>query len=424
MKVRELAYFIVNSVYKNKAFSNIELSQTIRSNKLSDQDRGFLTRLVYGTLQNAMMLDYEIACATSGKNIRPEMRTLLKVALYQLRHMDRVPDYAVINETVEIAKEHMGFQASKFANAVLRNLQRQKYEPKEDDFKDRLSYLSLIHSTPEWVVKMMAKHYGEEVAVGWLKSNTNEAPLTVRVNTLKSSCEELINSGNFVKTNLSATGLKYIGSEPIASTKEFLEGKFVVQDESGQLVAQILNPQQNDYILDMCAAPGSKTYHIAALLNNTGKIVAVDLHDHRIKLLESNLPRLGIINVKTRVYDSTKLLDIFEENTFDKILLDAPCSGLGVVRRKPDILINLDQNKLDDIISVQQKLINQAVKLVKVGGTLVYSTCTLNKKENEKQVEYLLNNYPNFKLVDSRILFPHQFDSDGFFIAKFVKEEE
>ena len=354
----------------------------------------------------------------------PRFSTLLKVALYQLRYMDRVPDYAVINETVEIAKEHMGFQASKFANAVLRNLQRQKYEPKVEDFKDQIAYLCLCYSTPEWVVRMMAKHYGEDVAINWLKSNTLEAPLTVRVNTLKSSIDELLNTGKFVKTELSEVGLKYIGDEPVASLKEFLDGKFVVQDESGQLVASTLNPKPNDYILDMCAAPGSKTYHIASLLNNTGKIVAIDLHDHRVKLLESNLPRLGITNVKTKAYDSTKLLDIFDENTFDKILLDAPCSGLGVVRRKPDILINLEQNKLDEIISIQQQLIDQAVKLLKVGGTLVYSTCTLNKKENEKQVEYLLNKYPNFKLVENKIIFPHQYDSDGFFIAKLIKEEE
>ncbi len=423
MKVREIVYDVLSSVYKNKAFSNIELSQAIRSNDLSDLDRTFLTRVVYGTLQNARLLDYEISQATQGKELRPEMRTLLKSALYQLRYMDKVPDYAVINETVDIAKNRMGINASKFANAVLRKLQGTQFIPKEEDFKDNLSYISLINSQPEWAVKMIAKHYGEEVALNWVKANRSEAPLSIRVNTLKSNKEELLATGKFAETKLSPVGLHYIANESIATQQDFLDGKYVIQDESGQLVAPLLAPKPHETILDMCAAPGSKTYHMAALMRNLGKIVAIDYYPHRLRLLEGNLPRLGISCVQTKVFDSTKLDTIYAPESFDRVLLDAPCSGLGVARRKPDILINLNQNQLDDIIALQQQLIDQAVKLVKVNGVMVYSTCTLDKKENELQIRYLIEKYPAFKLVESRLITPDEFAADGFFMAKLVKEK-
>ena len=214
----------------------------------------------------------------------------------------------------------------------------------------------------------------------------------------------------------------YTGDEPIGNVKEFLEGLVTVQDESGQMVAEIMDPKENCSILDMCAAPGSKTFHMASKINNKGKIVAIDLYEHRIQLLKNQIKRLGATSVIPVCYDSTKLLEKYQEESFDYVLLDAPCSGYGVVRRKPDLLVNIDQKDLDGILSLQKELIDVAVKLVKNQGTLVYSTCTLNKKENESQVEYLLNKYPNFKVVEQRVIFPDEFDSDGFFICKLVRE--
>jgi 16S rRNA (cytosine967-C5)-methyltransferase len=423
MKVRELAFEIISTFYKKKTFINIALSQAIRRHNLTAVDRAFLTRLVYGTLQNHRLLDYEIKKVTTNKKIRPDMRSLLKCALYQMRFMDKVPAYAIINESVEIAKKNFGLQATSFCNAVLRQLQKEKFEPKREEFIDELAYLSLVYSHPEWLLRMVAKHHGQDSAICWLKNNNKEAPLTVRVNTLKAKKEELLKLGFFRENLASSEALDYIDKGNPADLPEFLAGKFVIQDLSSQLVASLLNPKVGDTVLDMCAAPGSKTYHLAALMKNQGKIVALDIHEHRLKLLVGNLPRLGISIVETKQCDATKLDQFFPAESFDAVLLDAPCSGLGVIRRKPDILINLKQEALDSLIDTQRLLIDQAVKVVKKGGTLVYSTCTINKKENEGQIEYLLKRYPNFKLESQTLILDNENLNDDFFMAKLRRSD-
>ena len=424
MKVRELGFNILSDIYKKGSYANIALSQALREESIDEKDKAFLTRLVYGTIQKNLILDYEIKKALDGKKIAPDMRTILKMSLYQLRYMDKVPDYATINEGVNLAKKKLGKEASSFCNAILRRLQKETFKPLKEEFKDDIAYFSLIYSHPEWLVRMVAKHYGEEVALDWLKHNSEEAPLTIRVNTLKSSKEELLKTGRFKEAKLSPCALYYLEGGSPANTKEFLDGKYVIQDEAGQLVALMLDPKENEKVLDMCAAPGSKTYQIADLMHNKGRIIAIDLYEHRLDLLKKNLPRLGISIVKTKAYDSRKLLDIYQEGSFNRVLLDAPCSGLGVIRRKPDILINLKQENLDGIINLQKELIDCAVKLVKKGGILVYSTCTIDKKENEGQIKYLTSSYPEFKLIDSRLVLPNKEESDGFYMAKLQRIAE
>ena len=422
MQARKLAYSILNSVYKDKGFVNLLLNNALNESNLKPNDKGLVTNIVYGVLQNSMYLDYVIRHYCVDKKVDARMRTLLKCAFYQMYFMDKIPNYALVNETVEIAKNELGLQASKFANAVLNNAIRNPFTLKQSDFKDELSYLCMKYSHPEWLIRMIGKHYGMDKAMSYMKSNVTPPPLSLRVNTLKTSVEEILKVPYFKKGNLSPVGLFYTGDEPIGNVKEFLEGLVTVQDESGQMVAEIMDPKENCSILDMCAAPGSKTFHMASKINNKGKIVAIDLYEHRIQLLKNQIKRLGATSVIPVCYDSTKLLEKYQEESFDYVLLDAPCSGYGVVRRKPDLLVNIDQKDLDGILSLQKELIDVAVKLVKNQGTLVYSTCTLNKKENESQVEYLLNKYPNFKVVEQRVIFPDEFDSDGFFICKLVRE--
>ena len=422
MQARKLAYSILNSVYKDKGFVNLLLNNALNESNLKPNDKGLVTNIVYGVLQNSMYLDYVIRHYCVDKKVDARMRTLLKCAFYQMYFMDKIPNYALVNETVEIAKNELGLQASKFANAVLNNAIRNPFTLKQSDFKDELSYLCMKYSHPEWLIRMIGKHYGMDKAMSYMKSNVTPPPLSLRVNTLKTSVEEMLKVPYFKKGNLSPVGLFYTGDEPIGNVKEFLEGLVTVQDESGQMVAEIMDPKENCSILDMCAAPGSKTFHMASKINNKGKIVAIDLYEHRIQLLKNQIKRLGATSVIPVCYDSTKLLEKYQEESFDYVLLDAPCSGYGVVRRKPDLLVNIDQKDLDGILSLQKELIDVAVKLVKKQGTLVYSTCTLNKKENESQVEYLLNKYPNFKVVEQRVIFPDEFDSDGFFICKLVRE--
>ena len=422
MQARKLAYSILNSVYKDKGFVNLLLNNALNESNLKPNDKGLVTNIVYGVLQNSMYLDYVIRHYCVDKKVDARMRTLLKCAFYQMYFMDKIPNYALVNETVEIAKNELGLQASKFANAVLNNAIRNPFTLKQSDFKDELSYLCMKYSHPEWLIRMIGKHYGMDKAMSYMKSNVTPPPLSLRVNTLKTSVEEMLKVPYFKKGNLSPVGLFYTGDEPIGNVKEFLEGLVTVQDESGQMVAEIMDPKENCSILDMCAAPGSKTFHMASKIQNKGKIVAIDLYEHRIQLLKNQIKRLGATSVIPVCYDSTKLLEKYQEESFDYVLLDAPCSGYGVVRRKPDLLVNIDQKDLDGILSLQKELIDVAVKLVKKQGTLVYSTCTLNKKENESQVEYLLNKYPNFKVVEQKVIFPDEFDSDGFFICKLVRE--
>lgn len=420
MKVREIALNIINSISKNKSFSNIELNKAIRENSLNDADKALLTRIVYGTIKEFVILDYEINKATDNKSIKPLVRDLLRMSLYQMRYMDRVPTYAIINEAVEIAKKVQGSMTANFVNAVLRRLSFDLFTPSKLDYKDELDYISILNSIPSWITHMISKQYTKEDALTYIKSSKLDSPISLRVNTLKANLDDLLKKDYFVKSSLSPVGLIYTNDKSLNELEEFMNGEVFVQGESSQLVPLLLNPKENDCILDMCAAPGGKTYGISALLNNSGKVYSVDLYDHRIKLLENNLPRLGIKNVKTIVGDSRKL-SMFKDNTFDKILLDAPCSGLGIIRRKPDIIYNIKQDDIDSLIALQRELIDEAYRLLKNGGELVYSTCTIDKKENDGQVKYMLDKYKDLELVESKTLLPTEEIVDGFFMAKLKK---
>jgi 16S rRNA (cytosine967-C5)-methyltransferase len=214
----------------------------------------------------------------------------------------------------------------------------------------------------------------------------------------------------------------FVGSDSVFETSEYKAGLISPQDESGQLVAPQLDPKPGDYILDMCAAPGSKTMHLAELAQDKAKIIAIDLYPHRVKMIEASKKRLQIKGVSALELDALTLKNTFKEQEFDKILLDAPCSGYGVIQRKPDILLNTKQENLDQLIKLQQGLIDQALVMLKKGGTFVYSTCTLNRKENDLQVAYALSKDSNLKLISSRQILPSEYQSDGFFYAKFIKE--
>jgi len=421
MKVRQLALEVIDSIYKNKSYSNIELNKCLRENDLSSLDKSLLTNIVYGTIKKSVALDYEINKVVERKDFKPKVRSLLKMSLYQLRYLDKVPSYAIINEAVEISKDIFGFQTSKFVNAVLRKLSEKSYLPNKEEC-DELEYLSLQTSFPLWAVKMIEKQYGRDVIINYLKSVDKPSELYLRVNNIRTSKDKMLEKDYFKEGHLDCS-LLYKGEKAINELEEFLSGEVTVQSESSQLVSLFLNPQENDSILDMCAAPGSKTYHIADLIHNKGSILSIDLYPHRIDLLKNNLPRLGIKCVKTKVYDASKISEVVKEESFDKVLLDAPCSGLGVIRRKPDILLTLSMNKLDGIISLQQALLDEAYKMIKDQGELVYSTCTINKKENENQVDYLLNKYQDMKLIEKKIIFPDENNYDGFFMAKFRKEK-
>lgn len=420
MKVREVAFKVLWDILRDDLYSNIALDKALRDEPLSIVDKKFLTMLVHGTLQRYSSLEYEINQVTKGKVIKPKMKLMLIMSLYQLRYMDKTPSYAIINEAVEYMKNLDGKQAANFTNAVLRTLTRENHKPKVADFPNYLQYLSVAGNTPMFICKMWNAQYGMEITKEIIKVNLKEAPFAIRVNTLKTNKEKLL-KGEYIEGKLAPSALLYQGNKRISELDEFKNGEISVQDESGQLVAFMLGPQKDEIILDMCAAPGSKTGHIAELMQNSGKIYALDLHEHRVKLLSEGMNRLGVSNVEALVKDATQL--DFSEEMFDRILLDAPCSGLGVVRRKPDILRKITPDKIDGIMEDQRKLLESADKHLKKDGILVYSTCTINKNENEKQVSKFIEKHPNYSLLEEKVIFPYEYDSDGFYIAKLKKGE-
>ncbi|MCD7840073.1 MAG: 16S rRNA (cytosine(967)-C(5))-methyltransferase RsmB, partial [Erysipelotrichaceae bacterium] len=247
-------------------------------------------------------------------------------------------------------------------------------------------------------------------------NNTIPKP-TARVNTLLTSVDDILQIDGFSKSPLSIDGVYYQGA--IVNSEAYKQGLITIQDESSQLVARLLNPKQSDYVLDMCAAPGGKTTHLSALMNNQGMIEAYDLYEHKINLINQLCQRLHVTNIHTYCYDSTKLIDIYHGEIFDKILLDAPCSGLGVIKRKPEIKYH-DSSQLDELEKIQQNLLENAYPILKKGGKMVYSTCTLNKKENEKQIQAFLLRHPDMKILEEKTILPTI--SDGFYMCLLEKE--
>lgn len=410
------AYRILNQYFEDESFLNIALNEELKKSELKREDKDLCTTIVYGTIQNLLFIQYQLQPYIKGKRVKKKIKTLLYMSLYQLIYLDKIPDYAVINEAVNIAKKQ-GYQTSKFVNAVLRNFIRNERRSLED--LDELERISIETSHPLWMVKMFNKQYGLEKTKKICLEDNTPPTRSGRVNTLKASKEELLKEGCFKEGTLSKDALLY-NKGNLALTSYFKEGKVTIQDESSQLVARLLDPQKTDYVLDMCSAPGSKTTHLSALMENQGKIEAYDLYEHKVKLVEYDLRRLGVKNVHIQAGDSTKLKEVYSEKTFDRILLDAPCSGFGVLKRKPEIKYH-DSSVMDGLVSLQALLLENAYYLLKNDGTMVYSTCTINKKENELMIQKFIEKHPDMEVIKQRTILNYEYHTDGFFMCKMKK---
>ena len=410
------AYRILNQYFEDESFLNIALNEKLKKSELKREDKDLCTTIVYGTIQNLLAIQYQLQPYIKGKRVKKKIKTLLYLSLYQLMYLDKIPEYAVINEAVNIAKKQ-GYQTSKFVNAVLRNFVRNERRSLEN--LDELERISIETSHPLWMVKMFNKQYGLEKTKKICLEDNTPPTRSGRVNTLKASKEELLKEGCFKEGTLSKDALLY-NKGNLALTSYFKEGKVTIQDESSQLVARLLDPQKTDYVLDMCSAPGSKTTHLSALMENQGKIEAYDLYEHKVKLVEYNLRRLGVKNVHIQAGDSTKLKEVYPEKTFDRILLDAPCSGFGVLKRKPEIKYH-DSSIMDGLVSLQALLLENAYYLLKNDGTMVYSTCTINKKENELMIQKFIEKHPDMEVVKQRTILNYEYHTDGFFMCKMKK---
>lgn len=442
---RYVAVDILDKVESKGAFSNLLLNQTIKQNKVNESEVGLLTELVYGVMQRKRALDYQLEpFLKKTKNLEGWVRQLLRVSLYQLDHLDRVPDHAVINEAVTIAKirGHKGIAG--LINGVLRNLQRHDRRP-YTEIDNPTSRIAIQYSLPNWMVELFIEELGLEETEKLASSLLEKAKVSLRINTKKQSKREIIrqlkNEGFEVEeSDLSSVGLISQAGLP-AKSSLFRSGAITIQDETSMLVAPALEVAPHHHVLDACAAPGGKTTHIASYLNAAkgGKVTALDLHEHKVKLINENAKRQGVEDVvEAKAMDAREVTERFGKKVFDRILVDAPCSGLGLMRRKPDIRYTKTLKDVDNLKKVQLSILEAVCDSLKQNGQLLYSTCTITKKENEEVIDSFLKEHPEFDRMSVYIegekpirsadgsvsVYPHQYDTDGFFICVLKKRTE
>ncbi|MFS0782356.1 16S rRNA (cytosine(967)-C(5))-methyltransferase RsmB [Bacillus sp. 1P06AnD] len=441
--VRELALDLILSVEKNQSYSNLLLNAVINKNHLSSADSGLLTELAYGVIQRKLTLDYYLEpFIQNSRKLEQWVRILLRMSLYQMIYLDKVPDHAIIFEAVEISKKRGHKGIASMVNGVLRSVQRNGIRSL-DEITDPIKRISIETSHPEWIVKRWADQYGEEKTREMCLFNLQAPHQTARVNLPKASREQVMEI--LKEEGYSIEASEYVPEGIIclrgnlAHSSAYKEGFISIQDESSMLVSYAVNAKSDEKVLDCCAAPGGKTTSIAEKLGE-GTVYALDLHDHKVKLIKQQADRLGLMNVTAASHDARKAGDLFDPQTFDAILVDAPCSGLGVMRRKPDVKYTKKEEDIARLASIQQDILEAVDPLLKDGGLLVYSTCTVDKNENEAVVDTFLKNHTNyskdtslknrlpekvrpFASESSLQLFPQDMGSDGFFIACFRKKE-
>lgn len=422
---RKTAYRILFNMEKNDSYSNIETNNRIIEMKPTSP--AFVRELVYGVLKNKFYLDYLLQQLVS-KNLdkmKTEPHILLRMGLYQLIFMNSVPDYAAVNETVKMAKK-ICFYQTKMVNGVLRNFLRKKDELKSPATeKDLIKRLSITYSYEPWIVKLWVKQYGEEKAEDLMNAGNLVPPFTIRVNDLLTNRDSLYkslrNHGLEVEKPELCEHVLNVSGHGIMALPEFEEGMFYVQDIASSVAVESLEPKPGEFLIDVCAAPGGKTITAAELMGNNGKILAFDIFENKIKLINDRAKRLGIDIIDGKVSDAT-ILNEDLIGVADKVICDVPCTGLGVIRRKPEIKYKKIFDNGKDLAEKQLIILQNASHYLKKDGLLLYSTCTINSVENSDVVEAFLRNNPNFKLISHRQLMPVGENSDGFYYCILKKK--
>lgn len=433
MNVRTHALNAYNRIMNDGGYSNIVISDIINDSELNEQDNRLLTELVYGTISKKLTLEFYLSPFIRGR-MKAWQRNLLLMSIYQLIYLDRVPEYAVINEAVEMTKSELGFSESKVTNAILRNFTRTELRNTED-IKDPIKRLSIESSIPQWILNHWKTHYGIEETKRIAMSLTSNSELYIRTNTKKISREDLLEklSNDNIEVAISPLHPDALIAKTnrILSSPWFHKGYYSVQDVSSMFVNTALNPADGDHILDCCAAPGGKGLHALEKLNE-GHVSLADVFPHKIKLINQAAKRLELKDYKAFIADATTF-DYGE--LYDKIIVDAPCSGLGVMRRKPEIRYEVKESDIESLVTLQLEILNNVSKFLKPGGVLVYSTCTIHQMENEnvaytfkktqEDYDFLEFELPTLDFKGNmRQILPHEFDTDGFFIAKFIRKAE
>ena len=436
VNTRELILGILLEVMEEGNYSHLVIRAVLdKYQYLEKQERAFITRVAEGTIQTAIELDYIINQFSKVKvnKMKPVIRNLMRMSVYQMKYMDSVPDSAACNEAVKLARKKGFSSLSGFVNGVLRNISRNLGEVQYPDLERfPVEHYSVKYSMPEWLIEQWIADYGIAVTSETLEAFASEAPITIRTNlekiTPEALAERLHAEGATVKKLELAeypelnyafliSGFDYLNALP-----SFNEGLFYVQDISSMMVAEQAAPKEGDYIIDVCAAPGGKSTHLAEKLKGTGMVEARDLTDYKVGLIEENILRHACTNMKAVQMDAT-VLDEGSVSKADIVIADLPCSGLGVMRKKTDIKYKMTAEKMASLVELQREILHTVCTYVKPQGMLLYSTCTINRKENEENVTWFLEKHPEFKLCGMQQIFPKEEFGDGFFIAKMRKAE-
>ncbi len=423
---RKIVLTILNDIEKQNSYSNIVLDVAISKYNLEGRDKNFVFKIVYGVLENKILLDYYISkiSSTKLKKIDGRILNLLRMSLFQIIFLDKVPNSAVVDEAVKLVKS-INYKSKAFVNAILRNFIR-KYEQIElpDKQRDKVNYYSVKYSYPSWIIDRWLNEYGEKFVSELLIEYNKPPMLNLRVNTLKTDRNSLIDiltdEGLVVKNGMLEESIvvESITNTDIKSLKSYDDGLFFIQDEASMMVAKSLGVLPNMKVIDVCSAPGGKSTHIAQIMENKGEIVAFDIYEHKLNKIEQNATRLGIDIIHTYKHDSKEINSKYIEFA-DRVLVDAPCSGFGIIRRKPEIKYSRTLEDIHELTKIQYEILESSSKYVKPSGTLVYSTCSIESIENEFVVNSFLKNHSDFKLSEEGMtkLFPNVNGTDGFFIA-------
>lgn len=421
VNTRALVLEMLIEILENGKYSHLVLSDVLNKYQyLEKTERAFMTRLTEGTIEQKIQLDYviDLYSKTKVKKMKTLIRNLLRMSVYQLLYMDAIPDSAVCNEAVKLAKKRGFTQLSGFVNGVLRTIAREK---------DEITFpsLSVKYAMPEWLIDLWEKAYGEDKTIEILEGFQMKQPMSIRVNQSRTTAEQL-------KEELEQEGLTvepvpglemayYVsGVDSLGQLKNFVDGDFYVQDVSSMRVAHLADVKKNDYVIDVCAAPGGKSTHLAELLGNTGMVEARDLTQYKVGLIEENIRRQGLTNIKAVQMDAT----VWDEESVEKadvLICDLPCSGLGVIGKKTDIRHKMTLETTNELAQLQRKILDTVHHYLKPDGTMIYSTCTMNPAENEENVNYFLEQHPEFRCEYMEQLFPGNVNRDGFFLAKLHK---
>ena len=424
--VRELALEVLLEIEKGEKSHLILRNVLEKYQYLTKQERAFLTRVTEGTIERMLELDYIINqySKVKVKKMKPVIRNLLRLAVYQMKYMDNVPDSAACNEAVKLAVKKGFVNLRGFVNGVLRNIARNLDQIEYPKKEQMIPYLSVTYSMPKWIVEMWVADYGKEKTEEMLQNFYIERPTTIRVNENQISKAVLmdklekegvkVEEHPFLQSALLISGYDYLGA-----LDSFLEGDFQVQDAASIQVAERAGIKEGDYIIDVCAAPGGKALHAAQMLHGTGFVEARDLTEYKVSLIQENIWRMGFTNIEAVQQDAT-IFDEASEAKADIVIADLPCSGLGVLAKKTDLKYKMTPETEKEVAELQRQILGTVYRYVKPGGTLIYSTCTICRLENEENTKWFVETYPQFELNWEKQMFPGR-ETDGFYIAKFTR---